>query len=99
MSARRLMTAFSMTAKEFLRRRGMLALMVAVPVAGFVLIYLALPRTPASIQSIEGGVTVYVETDQVELFGGVSSLAYVGLLSSVTGLYLLQSALKGDRRL
>jgi ABC-2 type transport system permease protein len=99
MSARRLTTAFSMTAKEFLRRRGMLALMIAVPVAGFVLIYFALPRAPASIQAVEGGVTVSVETDQVELFGGVSSLVYVGLLASVTGLYLMQSALKGDRRL
>jgi biotin carboxyl carrier protein len=88
-----------MTAKEFLRRRGMLALMIALPVAGFVLIYLALPRAPASIQSVEGGVTVNVETDQVELFGGVSSLTFVGLLASVTGLYLMQSALKGDRRL
>lgn len=99
MPAKRLITAFSMTAHEFLRRRGMLALMVGLPVVGFALIFLALPRTPASLEAVDGGVTVNIETDQVQLFGGVSSLIYVGLLSSVTGLYLLQSALRADRRL
>lgn len=99
MSSRRVVTALSMTAREFLRRRGMLALMAGVPALGFVAIYSALPDTPASLDAIENGIKVQVALNQVELFGGVMALIYVALLAGVTGLYLMQSALKADRRL
>lgn len=99
MSFRRLHIAFEMTAREFLRRRGMLSLIFGVPVLGFLLVYLALPKSPAAIEAIENGVKVRVDLNQVELFSGVSALSYVGLLAGITGLYLLHGALKGDRRL
>lgn len=99
MSVRRITTALSMTGREFLRRRGMIALMVGVPVFGFVVIFLALPQQPAALDAIENDVVVRVALTQPELFGGLSALAYVGLLSGVTGLYLLRSAMAADRRL
>ncbi len=99
MSSQRLLTAFSMTAREFLRRRGMLALMVGVPAAGFLLVFLALPDAPAAVDAVENGVKVRLTITQTELFGGFSSLIYVGLMAAVTGLYLMRSALEADRRL
>lgn len=99
MSSRRLATALSLTAREFLRRKGMLAFMVGIPIFGFLVIYWGLPRTPAALEAFENGVEVLIDMDQVQLFGGVMSLIYVGLLAAITGFYLLQGALKADRRL
>ena len=84
-----------MTAREFVRRRGMLALMVGVPAAGYLLIFLALPDAPAAVEAVENGVKVRLTITQSELFGGFSSLIYVGLMAAVTGLYLMRSAAGG----
>ena len=99
MNSQRLTTAFEMSTREFLRRRGMLSIIILVPIVGFGLIYLGLPRTPASLEAIENGVKVTVEMNQVELFSGFGALSFVGLLSGVVGLYLMRSALTADRRL
>ncbi|GEM_PF-2399524 len=99
MLLKRIATAVSMTAREFLRRRGMLAFMVATPVLSFALVYAALPDTAANIDAIENGVKVQVGTDQVALFGGVSALIYAALLAGITGFYVMSSAIKTDRRL
>lgn len=99
MSSRRLTTAFSMTGREFLRRRGMLASMIGIPVFGYVMIFAALPEIPASLEAIENGVKVVVDLDQRALFGGLQALIYVGLLAGLAGFYLLKSALSADRRL
>ncbi|MBI4497848.1 MAG: HlyD family efflux transporter periplasmic adaptor subunit [Chloroflexi bacterium] len=99
MSSQRLLTAVSLTLREFLRRRGMLAFVIGVPVLGFLAIYGALPDTPASLDAVDNGVTIQVPLTQLELFGGVSALIYVALMAGIVGLYLMQSALKADRRL
>ncbi|MSQ27984.1 MAG: hypothetical protein EXR51_07595 [Dehalococcoidia bacterium] len=99
MNARRIATALSLTGREFLRCRGMIALMVVIPVFGFVVIFLALPQQPAALDAIENDVKVRVSLTQTELFGGLSVLTYVGLLAGVTGLYLMRSAMSADRRL
>lgn len=99
MTGQRLSTAFSLTGHEFLRRRGMLAFMFGTPLFGYVLIFAALPEIPASLEAIENGVRVVIDTDQRALFGGLQALIYVGLLAGLAGFYLLRSALSADRRL
>lgn len=99
MSLRRLLTAFSMTLREFLRRRGMLLFMVLIPVMSFASVYVALPDTPVTLDAIENGVSVQVDLDQVALFGGVMALIYVAIIAGITGFYVMSSAVRTDRRL
>ena len=99
MSLRRLLTAFSMTLREFLRRRGMLLFMVLIPVMSFASVYVALPDTPVTLDAIENQVHVQVDLDQVALFGGVMALIYVAIMAGITGFYVMSSAVRTDRRL
>jgi hypothetical protein len=99
MSLKRLLTAFSMTLREFLRRRGMILFMVLIPVVSFASVYVALPDTPVSLDAIENGVSVQVDLDQVALFGGVMALIYVAIMAGITGFYVMSTAVKTDRRL
>lgn len=96
---RQFSTASNLTAREFLRRRGMLTFMVLVPVSTYLLLYLALPEGRASLEAMENGVAVQLELDQRDFFGGFTGLSFVALLAGVAGFYLLQSALRADRRL
>jgi hypothetical protein len=99
MSLKRLLTAFSMTLREFLRRRGMILFMMLIPVVSFASVYVALPDTPVSLEAIENDVRVQVDLDQVALFGGVMALIYVAIMAGITGFYVMSSAIKTDRRL
>jgi len=99
MSLRRLLTAFSMTLREFLRRRGMMLFMVLIPVMSFASVYVALPDTPVTLDAIENQVHVQVDLDQVALFGGVMALIYVAIMAGITGFYVMSSAVRTDRRL
>ncbi len=99
MLLKRIATAVRMTAREFLRRRGMLALMVVSPVMTFAMVRLALPDAAATVDAVENGMSVQVDTGQVALFGGVSALMYAAMLAGIMGFYIMFSAMKTDRRL
>jgi hypothetical protein len=99
MSRQRLLTAFSMTLREFLRRRGMILFMILIPVISFASVYVALPDTPVTLDAVENGVQVQVDSDQVALFGGVMALIYVAILAGITGFYVMTGAVANDRRL
>ncbi len=88
-----------MMAREFLRRRGTLILMITVPLVSYVAVYAALPHSPATVDGVENGVSVQLDLDQRDVFGVFQGLQGVGFLAGITGVNLMLSGLRADRRL
>jgi len=98
-SRRRLTVALSMMTREFLRRRGTMILMVTVPLVSYIAVYAALPHSPATVDGVENGVSVQLDLDQRDVFGVFQGLQGVGFLAGITGVNLMLSGLRADRRL
>src|SRR5581483_795277 len=96
---RRLTVALSMMTREFLRRRGTMILMVTVPLVSYIAVYAALPHSPATVDGVENGVSVQLDLDQRDVFGVFQGLQGVGFLAGITGVNLMLSGLRADRRL
>jgi biotin carboxyl carrier protein len=88
-----------MMAREFLRRRVTLILLITVPLVSYVAVYAALPHSPATVDGFENGVSVQLDLDQRDVFGVFQGLQGVGFLAGIVGVNLMLSGLRADRRL